>query len=117
MRSLTPLSVPFKLSSLGWFFHKGLTSNLGGPAYSLSMKGTGAGFSMPSMPFSAPPQVAVIPGGAHSVGDWLWDLQYGHGCYEPLPHPAGSLGWRSPYRKYLLPLSLLKAGEPRRQLC
>ncbi|XP_031228108.1 solute carrier family 52, riboflavin transporter, member 3 isoform X2 [Mastomys coucha] len=41
--------------------------------------------------------VAVFPGGAHSIGDQLWGLQYGHGCYEPLPCPAGSLGWRSPY--------------------
>lgn len=44
MRSLTPLRVPLTLSSLGFFFfsfYQGLTSNLGSPGYSLSMKGTG----------------------------------------------------------------------------
>ncbi|XP_050999495.1 solute carrier family 52, riboflavin transporter, member 3 isoform X2 [Acomys russatus] len=42
-------------------------------------------------------QVAVVPGGAHSLGDQLWSLQHGHGCHEPLPNPAGPLGWRSPH--------------------
>ncbi|CAH6777107.1 Slc52a3 [Phodopus roborovskii] len=46
-------------------------------------------------------QVATVPGDAHIVGNQLWGLQPGHGCHEPLPHPAGSLGWRSSHRVLL----------------
>uniref|UniRef100_A0A8C6AD20 Riboflavin transporter n=1 Tax=Marmota marmota marmota TaxID=9994 RepID=A0A8C6AD20_MARMA len=46
-------------------------------------------------------QVSALPGGPHSAGDRLRGLQHGHGCDEPLPAPAGPLGWGSPHRALL----------------
>uniref|UniRef100_A0A8C5KXA8 Riboflavin transporter n=1 Tax=Jaculus jaculus TaxID=51337 RepID=A0A8C5KXA8_JACJA len=61
-------------------------------------------------------QVTAIPWDAYSSGDRLWGLQHGHGCYEPLPSPAGPLGWRSPHRDLLGAvhlLSQLREGDVR----